>query len=126
MTDKKPREFWENAPGHSHAAIGIWDDDNGKKAGTTCDLCLRWNEYAAMKKENEELKTENINLYSDLNLAKDGVIEALNERDSLRESLKLAVEALSKIENECACPTPEKCYDYAVETLAKIKAKGGL
>jgi cell division protein FtsB len=42
-------------------------------------------EMLMARKENEKLKTENINLYSDLNLAKDGVIEALKERDSLRE-----------------------------------------
>ena len=34
----------------------------------------------------------------------------------------LAIEALKKIENECACPTPEKCYDYAVEAITTLQA----
>lgn len=32
-----------NAPGHCHDVPGIWDSDNGAKAGTTCAWCLVWN-----------------------------------------------------------------------------------
>ena len=31
-----------NAPGHAHRAEGIWDDDNGEKAGTRCSWCSAW------------------------------------------------------------------------------------
>lgn len=34
-------------------------------------------------------------------------------------------EALEKIENECACPTPELCYDYACEALANYRKQLG-
>lgn len=44
-----PDESWDNCPGHCHHAIGIWDKDNGAKAGTTCDECLRWNNYYSIR-----------------------------------------------------------------------------
>jgi hypothetical protein len=43
--DKYP-EQWEakeNAPGHCHQIIGIWDSDNGAITGTECSWCLAWN-----------------------------------------------------------------------------------
>lgn len=39
-------EVWtepENAPGHAHTEVGIWDDDNGDPAGHPCAWCLAWN-----------------------------------------------------------------------------------
>jgi hypothetical protein len=33
----------ENAPGHAHKVPGIWDSDNGARAGMPCALCLTWN-----------------------------------------------------------------------------------
>lgn len=33
-----------NAPGHCHEIPGIWDSDNGKKAGKQCAWCATWNE----------------------------------------------------------------------------------
>ncbi|WP_124492310.1 hypothetical protein [Burkholderia stagnalis] len=33
----------ENAPGHAHDVPGIWDSDNGAKAGTQCAWCATWN-----------------------------------------------------------------------------------
>lgn len=33
----------ENAPGHAHDMPGIWDSDNGAKAGTQCAWCATWN-----------------------------------------------------------------------------------
>ena len=44
-----------NAPGHCHSIPGIWDSDNGARAGTECAWCLAWNAataaIAAMTKE---------------------------------------------------------------------------
>jgi hypothetical protein len=44
-----------NAPGHSHSVPGIWDRDNGSRAGTECAWCLTWasakSAIAAMTKE---------------------------------------------------------------------------
>ncbi|HXI93823.1 MAG TPA: hypothetical protein VNO24_27885 [Blastocatellia bacterium] len=37
----------ENAPGHGHARIGIWDNDNGALSGTQCAWCAIWNEARA-------------------------------------------------------------------------------
>ena len=40
-------EVWtepENAPGHAHSEVGIWDSDNGDLAGKPCAWCLAWNE----------------------------------------------------------------------------------
>jgi hypothetical protein len=33
----------ENAPGHAHQVIGIWDSDNGPIAGKPCSWCIAWN-----------------------------------------------------------------------------------
>jgi hypothetical protein len=33
-----------NAPGHGHSRPGVWDDDNGSKAGKPCAWCSLWNE----------------------------------------------------------------------------------
>ena len=35
------------APGHTHSRKGIWDNDNGAKAGTTCQWCQLWNDFGA-------------------------------------------------------------------------------
>lgn len=32
-----------DAPGHCHDRPGIWDDDNGEKAGQPCEWCVQWN-----------------------------------------------------------------------------------
>lgn len=42
----KFQEVWEkpeNAPGHAHQIIGIWDSDNGILAGQPCSWCIAWN-----------------------------------------------------------------------------------
>lgn len=33
-----------NAPGHGHNMPGVWDSDNGAKAGTACAWCALWAE----------------------------------------------------------------------------------
>lgn len=40
-----------NAPGHSHRVPGIWDEDNGAKAGKECGWCKVWNAALGMTKE---------------------------------------------------------------------------
>lgn len=41
------RKGAENAPGHSHEKPGVWDWDNGEKAGKQCAWCLTWNNARA-------------------------------------------------------------------------------
>jgi hypothetical protein len=36
-----------NAPGHCHQVPGVWDSDNGKKAGKPCAWCALWAEAKA-------------------------------------------------------------------------------
>jgi hypothetical protein len=31
-----------NIPGHCHSRRGIWDDDNGERAGKPCEDCAAW------------------------------------------------------------------------------------
>ncbi|WP_210015054.1 hypothetical protein [Pseudomonas palmensis] len=40
-----------NAPGHCHAVPGIWDEDNGDRAGTECGWCKVWAAAVAISKE---------------------------------------------------------------------------
>jgi hypothetical protein len=44
LDDEKPG----NAPGHAHSVVGIWDDDNGVKAGKPCAWCLMWKKFTAL------------------------------------------------------------------------------
>jgi hypothetical protein len=37
-----------NAPGHAHEIPGIWDSDNGAKAGKPCAWCLTWRKFTAL------------------------------------------------------------------------------
>lgn len=39
----RPYRGIENAPDHAHDIPGIWDSDNGAKAGTQCTWCATWN-----------------------------------------------------------------------------------
>jgi len=41
-----------NAPGHGHRVVGIWDEDNGDKAGKPCAWCLTWAKFTKLI-ENE-------------------------------------------------------------------------
>ncbi|WP_346395225.1 hypothetical protein [Pseudomonas syringae] len=40
-----------NAPGHCHSVPGVWDEDNGEKAGKECAWCKVWNAAIIIKKE---------------------------------------------------------------------------
>jgi hypothetical protein len=37
-----------NAPGHCHQIPGVWDRDNGTKAGKPCAWCATWAKAKAM------------------------------------------------------------------------------
>ncbi|MBD1602355.1 ead/Ea22-like family protein [Pseudomonas typographi] len=39
-----------NAPGHCHRLPGVWDEDNGAKAGKECGWCKVWNKALVMSK----------------------------------------------------------------------------
>ena len=41
-----------NSPGHSHRVPGVWDEDNGAKAGRECGWCKVWNTALTMAKES--------------------------------------------------------------------------
>lgn len=43
MEEHPGKERNGNAPGHAHQIPGIWDSDNGKKAGKPCAWCAVWN-----------------------------------------------------------------------------------
>ena len=98
------------------------------------DVAVPSDEWYDMKKENEELKLSSISEYTRLSKIYGDKIDDCRklekENASLRESLKLAVEALDKI-NDVA----PACYKYnsveyeiimiARDSLDKIKAKHG-
>ncbi|MBR8471214.1 MULTISPECIES: hypothetical protein [Burkholderia] len=44
----------ENAPMHGHEVPGIWDSDNGAKAGTPCAWCATWNAARAALAQRQE------------------------------------------------------------------------
>jgi hypothetical protein len=37
-----------NAPGHAHRVPGVWDEDNGAKAGKPCAWCLTWSMFTQL------------------------------------------------------------------------------
>lgn len=43
MDEHPGKERNGNAPGHCHEIPGIWDSDNGAKAGKPCAWCAVWN-----------------------------------------------------------------------------------
>ncbi|WP_186139372.1 hypothetical protein [Burkholderia gladioli] len=43
----QPWRGTENAPGHAHDVPGVWDTDNGSKAGKPCAWCMTWNRARA-------------------------------------------------------------------------------
>ena len=43
MDEHPGKEKDGNAPGHCHQIPGIWDSDNGAKAGKPCAWCAVWN-----------------------------------------------------------------------------------
>ncbi|WP_420957527.1 hypothetical protein [Burkholderia gladioli] len=43
----QPWRGTENAPGHAHNVPGVWDADNGSKAGKPCAWCMTWNRARA-------------------------------------------------------------------------------
>lgn len=43
MDEHPGKERNGNAPGHCHQIPGIWDSDNGAKAGKPCAWCAVWN-----------------------------------------------------------------------------------
>lgn len=42
------QDYSGDAPGHSHRIPGIWDSDNGDKAGEPCAWCLTWKKFTAL------------------------------------------------------------------------------
>jgi hypothetical protein len=40
--DDSRRPYEKNAPGHAHWKPGIWDRDNGERAGKPCEWCAAW------------------------------------------------------------------------------------
>lgn len=48
-----------DAPGHSHQIPGIWDSDNGDRAGKPCAWCLTWKKFTAIIDREAKLKEFN-------------------------------------------------------------------
>ena len=46
------RDNRRNAPGHCHDVPGIWDSDNGSRAGKPCKRCALW--FEARKEQAGE------------------------------------------------------------------------
>ncbi|WP_186121448.1 hypothetical protein [Burkholderia gladioli] len=56
----QPWRGTENAPGHAHDVLGVWDSDNGSKAGKPCAWCMTWNRArAALAASPERSISEN-------------------------------------------------------------------
>lgn len=52
--DGPNRSTWRDkthAPGHAHRVPGIWDPDNGAKAGLSCSWCRAWTQGQAVLEE---------------------------------------------------------------------------
>lgn len=47
--EDKSRPTSSNAPYHGHSIPGVWDSDNGAKAGTKCAWCELWAEAVAVR-----------------------------------------------------------------------------
>ena len=45
-----------NAPGHVHEVPGIWDSDNGERAGKPCAWCLTWKKFTTLIDRESTLK----------------------------------------------------------------------
>ena len=45
-----------NAPGHGHEVPGIWDSDNGARAGKPCAWCLTWKKFTTLIDREYTLK----------------------------------------------------------------------
>lgn len=45
-----------NAPGHGHQVPGIWDSDNGARAGKPCAWCLTWKKFTTIIDREATLK----------------------------------------------------------------------
>jgi len=149
----KPREFWIDVANEEH---GYYEDEYGLVYSSSQDSCTKMikpihviehSAYDAIEKENEELvkKCGDLVMYQDVLIGElghgvpMGTQESKHknnlanfiakERDSLRESLKLAVEALTiisgKHETLCVDDLEDARFD-AEQTLATIKAKGEL
>ncbi|WP_175712164.1 hypothetical protein [Burkholderia ambifaria] len=50
----RPYRGTENAPMHGHKVPGIWDSDNGAKAGTQCAWCATWNAARSALAQRQE------------------------------------------------------------------------
>ena len=81
--------------------------------------------YAALAKENEELKVKLADFELDCKMSDDVIDHTEKEITSLRESLKLAVDALEWISIN-SYKQPHNAQKIATEALTKINAKGEL
>ena len=54
--DAKTPNHRGNAPGHGHETPGIWDADNGEKAGQPCVWCKDWNSAREALRQYKEAR----------------------------------------------------------------------
>lgn len=117
------------SPAHAHEKPGIWDSDNGDKAGSICELCYRWNAYEALKAENErlsriiterhqqvtELKAELDVLHADRSELAQHYHDTMAERDRWREMCERFFQVLKPFGGRDG-------YDKVNDVLAEYRA----
>ena len=140
--DKKPREFWilRDLHGEIMRSVGIDETPHGEDFVMSV---ISYDAYAALAKENEELRAEIEKFKSGVNNFKCvhcgdytspfAPVNLLSEITSLRESLKLAIKGLR---HSISCEVIRElmirknkvfiCECGMDKTLAEIKAKGEL
>jgi len=116
--DKKPREFWilRDLHGEIMRSVGIDETPHGEDFVMSV---ISYDAYAALAKENEELKEERNNFWMNYRVKHDV------ETKHLTESLKLAVEMIENLNFYSTCSACEENAQFKTEALATIKAKHG-
>jgi hypothetical protein len=116
----KPRE-WVVKYGEKSGNIGFVAADGPVPDINETVPVIEYSSYAALKKECEELK-DKMEKYDELRRRDRSLIDDIDQENAaLRESLKLAVEAL-----ECTWPNMfEEIKRHHNEALTRIKTKHG-
>lgn len=94
----------ENAPGHAHDVPGVWDTDNGSKAGKPCAWCMTWNRARAA-----------------LSAPAAPVISESN--DALLTAARRAILALAHAAERN--PAHQRDYEYLSKAIEDAARKGG-
>jgi len=125
--DNKPREFWIVEQPDNPVTPNKLLSFNVKPPLTMISKSwpvyrvIEHSAYAALQKENQDLRRLNAELST---AGQRGVEMLAKQNASLRDQLKLAVEALTATTEIEDYYTQNRAYDLVEAALAKIKAKG--